>query len=302
MVHRQAPDEWQDRDISPLDEDTVEFAQILKAIRTSWRLVAGAAILGGVVAGAASFLATPVYRSEVLVQIQTTENGAGSSFSGLLGGLGGAARLAGLSLAPEQKSAILATLMTRSQVGRFIKERSLKPILFDDRLDKATKKWADPDDVPTEFDAYELFVKDVLEVDEDLKTGLVTVSVTWKDRALAAAWAKGYLDQVDEFLRQRTIREAEARLEFLNREIAKIVITEVRTTLSALVRQELETISIARASKEFALRVLDAPVVSDEDEYVRPRRKLLSVIGIIIGLLAGLFFAVARAPSAKSGG
>ena len=52
-------------------------------------------------------------------------------------------------------------------------------------------------EAPTMEDAYRLF-DSIRNVDEDIQTGLVTVTVDWSDPKLAAEWANGLVQDVNE--------------------------------------------------------------------------------------------------------
>ena len=44
-------------------------------------------------------------------------------------------------------------------------------------------------------------------VDEDKKSGLITLSITWKDPQVAANWANDLVKQLNEQLREQAIDE-----------------------------------------------------------------------------------------------
>ena len=61
--------------------------------------------------------------------------------------------------------------------------------MFPGKWDAEKKKWKDRNDVPTDWEAFRMFDKNIRLVSVDRKSGLVTLTIDWKDPALAAAWA-----------------------------------------------------------------------------------------------------------------
>ena len=224
---------------------------------------------------------------------------------GQLGGLAGLANLAGVNIGDKTDTTeSLAVLQSNDFVREFIKERKLLPVLYADEWDGAHNRWKsdDPEDWPDIRDAVKFFRKAILQVVEDRKTGLVTVSVEWKDRETAAEWANTLVARLNERMRERVQAESETNAKFLREELANTTIATLQVSLSRLLENELQTLMLARGNPEFAFRVVDRaspPKLRD-----RPKRTLLVAVatlggGILAVIVALLVSAIRRSAPGK---
>ena len=170
------------------------------------------------------------------------------------------------------------------------------PILFSDEWDDVNGQWDvdDPDDVPSDEDAYKLFNEDVRAVNAVKKSEMITLSIEWYDRNLAAEWANRLVWQLNQYLRTRDIAEAEKSIAFLNQELSKSNSVELRQGISNLIERQVETVMLANVREQYALRVLDPAVVSDVDKRVKPKRKIIVITTFIVAFLLAMFAVIVR--------
>ncbi|GIX17768.1 MAG: hypothetical protein KatS3mg119_1954 [Rhodothalassiaceae bacterium] len=136
---------------------------------------------------------------------------------------------------------------------------------------------------PTMAEAYEKFDEDVRSISEDLKTGLVSVSMQHRKPELAARWANAYVAMANEEIRQRTIAEAEAVIRFLEHEADRTTDMQLKNAIFDLIQSQLQRVATARARPEYAFRIVDpAKVPQDPAE---PKRKLVLALAVLLGLL-----------------
>jgi hypothetical protein len=105
----------------------------------------------------------------------------------------------------------LATLKSRQFLGSFIKDYDLLPVLFYDLWDPQKKRWTvDEDEVPTLADAYKKLDEDIVAVSQDTQTGLVELTVDWRDRERVKEWANALVARVNRIMRERDISKPSA--------------------------------------------------------------------------------------------
>ena len=251
-----------------------------------WLLAAVGFAFAVVVAGISLFL-PDIYRAEAT--IAPAEANQQASFP--LPGIEGLASLAGIAMpASEKLEEHLAVLRSRDFIRRFIRDYRLMPMLFEDQWDTEGERWEDddPENQPSEWDAYRFFTRKVFSVNKDAKTGLVQVSVDWYDPELAANWTNQIIDLLNDHLRTIAIERSRRNLEYLNQELEGIKVSEMRQTLYQLIEQEQRTAMVVNTQKEYAFRVLDPAI--PPDKKIRPKRALLTVLaGLLGGLLASGF-------------
>jgi uncharacterized protein involved in exopolysaccharide biosynthesis len=279
--------------IAPMDTGTprqpppmlLSFDDLLAVAWRKRLLVLACVVLCAALATAAAFMMTPKYRAQVVMVPVKGDNVSGA-LSGALGQLGGLASLAGVSLpGGGNKDENLSFLTSRDFLARFIQEENLLPVLFDKRWDGSRGKWDvdDPEDIPTISDGVRFLDEHVRSVQEERRTGIITLSILWKDRELAARWANLMVERANRDLRQRAIRDADASKEYLSRELGKTDVVELRQSIYRLIESQIKTIMLASVRPEYAFKVIDPAVAPDPTDRVRPKRLAMIVLGALAG-------------------
>lgn len=277
-----------------MEDSTLRGTLLL--LRRQWAVVLAATVAGSVFFLGLSFLLVPRYRAEVVLAPQT--NSPVDLLSGVIAGqLGGLGSLLGLGANRSSDTGFaLAILESVDFTRKFVVDENI-PSLLQQIAGRPPASWRRlglPADPPSELQATKAFDLGVRKVIEDSQTGLVTLRIDWVDRHQAADWANKLAMRLNEEARARTIREADARIIQVRREIEREEQVEVRNALARLLESELKRKAFATASSEYAFRVVDPAVVPDEGRYSSPRRALLAAVGLVLGLLAGLMLAVVR--------
>jgi len=270
---------------NPAYEDETDLREIWQVLVKYKRMIFSSVFVAALLAAGISMMLPNIYRAEVLLVPVRSEDAKGGGMAAALGNFGGLASLAGISLgrggSTEEN---LAVLKSREFLWKFVQENKLMPILFEDEWDGARNKWEedDPEDQPGKMDVARLFYEDVLNVGADKKSSLVTVSLDWTDPKLAAVWVDRLVAQLNQHLRLQAIALSENNLKYLNEELARTQVEEMRKTLFDLIGQEQKNAMLANAQREFAFRVLDPAVVPDKK--IKPKR---AIIILLAALLAG---------------
>jgi len=275
------------RDVISLDRRDADFSAFTASVwKGRWLMLAF--VLGfAILAGAYGVLATEWYTAEVELTPAATsmQQGLSSQLEGL-GSLTGLA--AGLGMPSARTAEPIGVLKSRDFARQFIDEHGLLHVLLADRWDARKGRWkeSDPQRQPDIRDAIAYFDKQVLRVDEDKKTGLITVSIRWKDAAAAAAWANMIVERLNDQMRSRSLAESEANVAYLQKALADTNVVEARFAISRLLEKELQKVMVARGEKQFTFRVVDHADVPKWRSS--PKRRVVVALGILAGGLAGL--------------
>jgi uncharacterized protein involved in exopolysaccharide biosynthesis len=264
-----------------------------------WLVLAAALIVGG---GAciSAFVLPREYEASVIIAPVTDDAASGrlGGLGALVGSLGGLASMTGLSIgANERKSESLAILQSESLTERFINDNNLLPELFDKQWDAANRRWREvaPQKRPTLWKGNELFKKRVRKLVTDPKSGLSTLTITWRDPVTAARWANQLVEMANNSIRSHTIEESERNIGYLNEELKKSTMVAVQNSISALLENEFKKVMLARGSDEYAFRVLDMAVPPERPSF--PNRTLWTILGTVLGGVAAAIFVLAQPAS-----
>ena len=88
-------------------------------------------------------------------------------------------------------------------------------------------------------------------------------------------------------MRDRAIGEARRSLDYLNRELDKTQIVELRNPIYRLIENRINTVMLANVRDEYAFRIIDRATPPDSDDYSRPLHWLFALAGATLGALVG---------------
>jgi uncharacterized protein involved in exopolysaccharide biosynthesis len=239
-------------------------------------LISGAFAIGGV---SYSVLAQEWFRAQVVLSPTESKGNIGT-----LGQLGGLASLAGVSLPGASEGKPLAVLKSKDFAREFISDLKLTPIFL-----KEVRRTQGPPDIR---DAVKFFDEKVRSVSEDKKTGLVTLTIRWKDPQMAASWANTLVERLNDRLRVQAEVEAARNVEFLQREIAASSVVSLQQSMGRVLEGEMQKLMLARGNEEFAFKIID--VASPPKERDSPKRVLISLLSLLVGVFLGMLVSFVR--------
>jgi capsule polysaccharide export protein KpsE/RkpR len=236
----------------------------------------------------------------------------------LPGQLGGLAAMAGVNLSSGgiDKTAIaLQTIQSRDFISKFIRkhnilvelmaakgwDRQSNTLAIDESLYsvkdmtwirnvKAPRK---PE--PSMLEAYAVF-SDMFELSTDSKSGLVTLEF----KHYSPFFAKQILDwlvaDINQEMKLKDIQEAEKSIVYVEQQISKTNISEVKATLFSLIEEQTKTLMLANSREEYMFKIIDSAFVP-ELKFEPKRMIIVTVVtffGGVFGVFVVLLFSVFR--------
>jgi len=270
----------------PSDEDEIDLLELIRTLLQAWKTIVGITILCTGLAVAYALYLPNIYKAETtLAPAQEDESGARS----LLDKFGGLVAIAGVQ---EKDTSFMirvyGTLNSSQFIRTFITKFNLLPLLFYDQWDESNDTWLlnEKSEVPTLVDARELF-QSKLSIDEDKKTGLTSISFEWHQPNLATNWVNNLVKELNQAIRQRAIDDSNKKVGFLEKELAKTSLEDMRKVLYSLLESEKQKAMLANVNEDYAFEVIDPATVSKVPE--KPKRKLIVALGVVCGGFLGIF-------------
>lgn len=280
------------------NSNAIRLTDLLSILRIGKWLLAGVTTIFMLAAGAYVTIATEWYRADVLLIPASSDLLQSASQFSALGGL---ASLAGIGGARQKDAEAVAVLQSRSFIGAFINQYDLMPVLLASRWDSAHKRWKSISgaDAPDIRDAVRYFRKNVINVSEDDRTQLVTLSIYWTDPKTAATWANALVARLNRDMQQRALARSEANVNYLKHQLSQVNLTALQQSIGSLLEAQLRNAMLASGDKEFAFRVIDSAEVPKKP--AKPRRALIMAVSFVLGIIVSFSWIFARYALAKEG-
>jgi uncharacterized protein involved in exopolysaccharide biosynthesis len=276
------------RDVLSLTRQDADSTTFIVTVWKGRWLVLAFVVGFALLATAYALLTREWYTAEAVLMPAGTKNTQAGGLTAQLENIGVLAGLAAGALGSPRTAEPIGVLKSRDFARQFIEEQGLLHVLLADKWDASKGRWkeSDPRRQPDMRDAIEYFDKNVLRVNEDKKTGLITVGIQWKDPSLAASWTNTIVDRLNDQMRSRVLTEGEANVAYLEKELAETNVVEMKLALSRILETELGKVMVARGDKQYAFRVVDHADVPKWRSW--PKRRVIVAVGILAGGLAGL--------------
>ena len=279
------------------DEDEISLYDVAIVLWAQRWIIVSITVVATIVAGVAALVIDKKYQAAVVVSpvSSSASNSQLGAVSSLASQFGGLASLAGVSVSGDsKKSESLAVLQSEALTEGYIQKNDLLPILYQKQWDPIGKKWKEsaPERTPTLWKANQYFKREVRSLVTDAKTGLVTLTITWKDARLAATWANELVRMTNDYLRDQAIQESERNIAYLNDQASKTDALGAKQAIYALLQNEINKVMLARGNSEYALKVVDPAFIPELPSS--PKLSLWLLSGLFGGFFAALFVAFVR--------
>lgn len=295
-------------------DDEIDLAELIgKLWEGRWliALVTGTTLLLAVL-----YLHLATYRYTAQLTLTPAQN-AGSQLTSRMGGLGGLASLAGVSL-PQDSSAMAFSLYVEGVHSRVLADAvanhpDLMRIVFEEEWNAVGEQWREPTGLVAttvrtakgilgapladwrapdgarlqEFTAQEVGIS------QDPREPFVTLTFNHKDPEFAARFLDTLHHELDNLLRQRALLRTTGNIAYLSDQLGKVTIAEHRQAIAATLSEQEKQRMSASSSAPYAADPFGPANVSRTP--TSPRPVLVLIGGILLGMVAGGALVLIRA-------
>ena len=255
-----------------------------------------------------------IYRTEVLLSPANDEESSSGGLASGLGQLGGLASLAGVNLGSttvvSQKDRALAIMQSKFFIKAFFDKHELvvpfmgtkpgevtgtveiDPELYDEVNQQWVREVSPPRKViPSDEEVYEEF-SELLQVEEDATTGLITLSLEWYDPNQIKIWADWLIDDLNSYMREDTLLESQRAIAYLTEQLQKTALVEMRNVFFNLIEQQTQKVMLADVREDYAFEIIDPAVVPEIKDG--PARSIICIIVTLSGGILAVLFVLLR--------
>ena len=269
-----------------VDEDEIDLLELIRTLLQAWKTIVGITIVCTGLAFTYSLTIPDVYKAKALLAPAQEDETAASS---LLNKFGGLVAIAGVKDKSDAfMSRVLGTVNSFKFLSELINENNLLIQIFAERWNKENRTWVlnENEKEPTVADAVALLAKNIL-IEEVKGSSLYTLQVSSNNGNLSAAICNQLIVTLNDKFRKIAIQNSLKRIEYLNQELAKTKLEDMRAVLFNLMTAEKQKAMISNIEKDAAFEVIDPAVAPFAPD--KPKRKLIVILGGVCGGFLGIF-------------
>ena len=286
-----------------IEEDEIDLRELFQTILKGKKVIALISTVVVTLALVYALKLPNVYKSQAVL-IPTAED-SGSS----LGGLGGLAAMAGMSIggggSMTPDVAFNSLLNNYEFMKKFVKENKIVAHYTDENVDENyvfalgfrgiyDLFKSDPDE--SEEKDYDAEVYNIIQsmqknfsIASDKKTGLITVSYSDSDRTYTPKIVNAFLRDASVYLVQNNLRIIDGKLGYFHKELQAADGFELRQSLSAMVSKIVQEKVVMQSKVYYQCDILTAPSESYIKDKTKPKRALIMVVSFVTSIILGIF-------------
>ncbi len=296
-------------------EAPIDLGDIILTIRKDKFLILLMCVLLSLVAYGVSLAFPDKYKAIAILSPAQMDNGGrlgsvASQYSGL-------AAMAGIAIGKEtdkteQAIALLKSwpflefLVDKYDLGPDVYaakgyKKFGKEVVYDDGVyDSKSGEWQaskfkETGGRPSSWMLYEKFLP-MVGIQNDKKTGLVTLSITHVSPDVAKRWLEILIKELNLHFQLRDKDEARRNIDYLEKKIEETSIAEMQNVFFGMVEAQTKALMLSERSEDYLFKIIVRPMLPEEK--VSPKRFVISIFGFIFGGVLWCFVVVVKSCSA----
>lgn len=295
-----------------LADSEIDFNEILNVLwKGKWYIMASTTLFI-IIAFTYSFSLPNIYQSKALLSPVGEQNSMNSAMKSY----GGIASLAGINLPSQASGSNSVKALDKLKSLSFFTDNILPNIFLPDLM--AIKSWDsrtntiiyDKKDfnqdtqtwirdfgypqtqIPSAQESFRVFMSENLNFSQNQDTGFITISIKHQSPYVAQAWTELVVKELNYFFRVKDKAEAQSSMIFLNNQMAKTSLAEMRQVIAQLLQQKTQKMTLIEASDFYVFDYIDPPAVMEHK--AEPQRAIIVVLGAFLGIILGMFIVLIR--------
>ena len=294
------------------NSNEIDLNQVLRILWQNKMLLTGIIALFSLIALVYSLFLPNVYKSEALLN----PVGEQSSMSSSSRGMGGIASLAGINLGTDSFGNNSLKALDKLSSLSFFTDHILPNIFLPDLMaldswdstnnkiiydaniyDEVTQSWVrdfkyPQTQVPSPQESYEIFIQNHFSMSQDSETLFVTIAVKHQSPFIAHQWTELIVKELNKFFRIKDKAEAQAAIDYLNKQLALTSFTEIKVAIAELFQKKTQQLTLIEVSDFYVYDYIDPPAIMEKKS--EPKRLIILVIGGFTGIIVALLTILIR--------
>jgi len=292
----------------------VDISATLRRLAKGWVTIVAALAIA--LTAAVIYLNLSTYEYAVAMRIAPVATSGGDGLSSRFASLGGLAAVAGVSLPDSGGSAsfklYVESLHSRDVANILSRDPALMHKVFVREWDDRAKAWRLPSGIfhdatvaiksllglpilpwaPPSAARLQQWMQEKIGVEQNIKTPVVTVTLSSDAPVFAAHFLDRLGSTVDELLRERALLRTNEYIQYLSQRMATITLAEQRVAVAQALGEQERIKMAASSDRPYAAEVFDHPSASDRPVSPSPAKVL--TIALVLGLVSGIGLVLTR--------
>lgn len=291
--------------------DKIDFLDIIITLWNKKYLIISSTILTTLIAVIYAINLPNIYQSKAVLETNNLET---SEKANTMGGISGFSGIGGIAIPARNttkselgiavvtshsffegiynKYDVLPQLMAAEKWNPKTNIISYDPKIYDEKNKSWVRKVTPPKQPkPSTQEAHRRFLNQ-MKISQRKDDALVLISYEHISADFAKEFLEIIISEVNSIFMEKEVQEGEISIQYLNEQVVKTELSELRSGLSELIQKEISAIMIAKANPDFLFTIVDAPITPERKSS--PQRPLIVFIGLLIGLLTSSFYILLR--------
>jgi LPS O-antigen subunit length determinant protein (WzzB/FepE family) len=146
--------------------------------------------------------------------------------------------------------------------------------------------------VPSAQESFLVFKTKHITINEDKKTGFITLSLKHQSPFIAKKWAELIVNEVNSYYRQKDKLESEKAVKYLNQQISMTSFSEIKQVLAKLLQEETKKLTLIEANQYYVFDYIDPPALMELKS--EPKRALICILMALLGGMLSILLVFIR--------
>ncbi len=250
-----------------------------------------------------------VYQSKVLFNVIQDEQSGIDSLASQYGGL---ASMAGIDIpqssSKDKGALVIQTIQSREFMKYLITfdgvlegiiaaknfDIESQELIYDkDSFDSVTKEWIRDakypyKKIPSYLEAHEIFMKNIIVVDQDRRSGFINVSIEHISPLFAYKLLNRIVIEVNKIIKEHDMKESTMAIDYLNEQVNLSTSNNLRNSINRLYESQLRKKMMSNIRDEYIINVIDAPYIPEKK--TGPTRSIICILITFIGGILSIFY------------
>lgn len=289
-------------------EDEINFQEILHTLLRGKKIIFSSSLIFLISSLIYSISLPNIYESKALLSpIEEKDN-----ISSSLESLGGLASIAGIGISPSNAESKSKKAKEKLTSFSFF-EKKIMPniflpdlmavdywdyksntIIFDESLyDQSANLWVrsfsyPKKQIPSPQESFEVFINNHLEISEDDKTGFISLAIRHESPYIANNWVELMVREINNFYRDKDKNEAKKSISFLNEQLNRTSLSEIKLALVELLQAEIKKLTLVEARELYVFDYIDPSTIMEKRKS--PNRAIIIFFGTMLGFFLGAIY------------